>query len=162
MSDAKSQVVIGIDTGRTGGIAVLENGRIIRVIEIDDSQPLKQMVAVLWEYTRTSDDVEIIYEKPNGFMSKKASWWAGYFEATCHALHEWAGSFIPGGNYKLRAVRPQEWQKFVFTTTAKKMDTKKRALRECRRLLPYVNTTHDGCIDACLIAFYGFQTSRKI
>jgi len=161
MTNQASQAIIGIDTGQKGGICVMIDGKVARLVELTEEFPLQQMVACLWGYASAIDEIEIVYEKPNGFMSKKASWWAGYYEATCLSFGEWAQQFHALSDtttVRIRAVRPQEWQGKLFTTTPRGMKTKRRAELEVRRLMPEVNTKHDGLIDACLIAFYGRMT----
>jgi hypothetical protein len=162
MSANPSQVIIGIDTGQKGAACVLIDGKVARIVELTEEFPLQQLVACLWGYSTPVDFIDIVYEKPSGFMSKKASWWAGYYEAVCLAFGEWAiqhHAFDASARIRIRSVRPQDWQKRLFTTTPRTMKTKKRAAVELRRLMPEVNTTHDGCVDACLIALYGRLTS---
>lgn len=162
MSQATS-VVIGIDTGKKGAFAVVENGVVKSVHRMPNGLPVGAIARSAFRErldTGGGRGVEIFYEKPNGFMGKTASYWAGFYEASCLAV-----PLALVGGADIHCVMPKDWQREMFASVKGrkfgKGETKEAARAaitffESRIEAPY-SIKHDGEVDAILIALYGWR-----
>jgi crossover junction endodeoxyribonuclease RuvC len=157
-------IVIGIDPGKTGGIAVLST----------EARPRTFVMPVIMHGARHVLDVpeirgllsrfnaegktHVFIEKQQPLPAKMgggaANYQRGYglgvLEATCHGL------WLP---YDL--IAPIRWQRAILADIPGE-DTKQRALVAVKRLYPRVELVppkkrkpHEGIVDALLLAEYG-------
>lgn len=158
MSQATS-IVIGIDTGKKGAFAVVEDGIVTSVKRMPDGLPVRAISALAFEKrlgTAGERNVEIFYEKPNGFMSKNASYWSGFYEASCLAI-----PLALVGGADIHCVQPKDWQREMFSSVKGRKDTKAAARAAITffesRIEAQYTIKHDGEVDAILIALYGWR-----
>ena len=153
---------IGIDPGRSGGIAVIGTLVATVVVPMPIIVPPKgrfryDIAAIRDLLVRAGDDVLVLAEQPMPLPPKFPGGIANYqrgvgegFEFLC------AGLFLP-----FEFVRPHEWQKAMHKG-ASGSDTKQRSLMAAKRLFPGVSLRpteksrkdSDGMADALLIAEY--------
>lgn len=166
--------ICGIDPGRQGGFAIVNEGKIERLEVMPDN--LAGLCALINEivnfpvYTFVIEDIHSIFGVSKGSMFTMGRG-LGAIEA----------SVICNGGGLLH-VAPKKWQSFIWTdddivikdpsAKRKVKDTKATSLNAIKRLYPdqdfrYGDSEkktgkrtkdHDGLIDAVLIALYGAKT----
>lgn len=162
MSQATS-IVIGIDTGKKGAFAVVENGVVTSVERMPEGLPVRAISALAFKKRLGSAgerNVEIFYEKPNGFMGKTASYWAGFYEASCLAV-----PLAMVGGADIHCVQPKDWQHEMFASVKGKKFGKGETKAAARAAITFFESRieaqytikHDGEVDAILIALYGWR-----
>lgn len=173
----ETKVRIGIDPGKSGGIAVfIDNNEPITlpIYTIDKEYDIAALAGVFLPYTDEKYDLHVALEDVHAMHAVAAG-----------ATFEFGRGLgiIEGilGAYDIRytKVQPKKWQKLVFEgvkevrkpATAKQIaakrqggvDTKAMALTAIRRLFPTLKLTlggpratkpHDGLIDSVAIGYY--------
>lgn len=154
-------MVIGIDPGIRGGIAVLEDGYIVLhkpcpTIKLDKGRvgyDVPMMAKIIRDYVFTLPHVYIedifVPAKLNAFGAMNFGKGWGYWIGICHALE------LP-----ITIIKPRDWQKKMLGDVK---DTKKASIEQAKTLYPDVNLLptdrsrkeSDGLADALLIATYG-------
>ncbi len=168
-------IYIGIDNGLTGGIAILEEGKLsLHVMPVfSDGKKKRVDVDAFDEILNNYIDAEIeckihyphfiAYERPGGSKSVKAAVSMADSFARMDAV-------MIIRTYRRDPITPQKWQKMFWTKPKMpkgvKFDTKAAALKVARQLWPEQNwlassrcrVPHDGLVDAALIAEYCRRT----
>lgn len=142
--------IIGVDPGKNGAVAVIDDEGGYFVADFDDPASAAETVREMW---READTVSAIMEKvhamPKQGVSSSFSFgmnfgiWQGIFAALS----------IP-----IQFVAPQKWQTAVFSKYSGASVGKTRSLEVARMLFPKADLQlkkHDGRAEALLIAFYG-------
>ena len=146
-------IVIGIDPGQTGGIAIIRDGDVtcalpMPVIEKGlDAKAIRDVIHV-------ADFV--VMEKVSA-MPKQGMVSTFHFGVGYGMLQ---GIILTLG-IPLRLVTPQAWKKEILAGTTK---DKAASIDYCKRVYPYINLIpkghrkpHDGIADAILIADFGHR-----
>jgi len=150
-------IFIGIDPGKSGGIASIVCGAAGVSIMDDSIQGILQTIQQILRYQDSMDRVHVFLEKGQtmpqngGVHSYNYGHHNGSIEGILVALK------LP---YTL--IKPQTWMKVMHVGTDSKLETKERSVQACRRIFPDLNLTpprcrkpHDGMAEALLIAEYG-------
>lgn len=153
-----SKVIIGIDPGALGGIAVI-NGDEVKAIRMPETFP--DIYNTLHDYGFSLEDTVIAYLENVGHglpgqSSKATATFArhnGHLEMALYALG------IP-----TEMVTPQKWMKFYSNSTGKSTDYEKKEWKnrlkaEAQRRFPNIKVTLWNA-DALLIANYGKEHQK--
>lgn len=163
-------MIVGIDPGLTGGIAVLDRGgRLLRlealpvVAGLLDVQALSSLLRRSHFPTSEHD----VFLELVGAMPKQGVSSTFKFGRTFGTLEGIVGAL----GFPLHLIRPKEWQKVAHLGTPGGADPKERSILAASRLYPTADlvrgttTTreraskpHLGLVDALLIAHYGWAT----
>jgi crossover junction endodeoxyribonuclease RuvC len=156
--------ILGIDPGLNGGLAVIDEGGIIlhyskmpikhTSVGVGKKKKNRRMIdvtgiaAVLAEFEPTNIFIERASARPGQGVVSMFTFGMGYgmILGLCMAIE---------GAVNTDIVTPQKWQGVVVTGLDHIEDTKVRALAKLQELYPEIDTTHDGIVDAILIAEYG-------
>ncbi len=149
--------ILGLDPGKTGGMALLSSDG--RVIMYSTWQSIPEMFLVLGK-VRYLSDLVIGMEKPNAF--EKATQQATFnFGFNVGAMYGFAASM----GAKIHLITPNMWTDRMHATHhhQSKGNPKKVSFEVSQRLFPGVHQgwaeahtgkLHDGIVDALLIAEY--------
>ena len=165
--------VIGIDPGSKGAVVVLDERGVIDssftflkgTKEID-----YELIAMMFNGYKPAEDYIVGIEEVHAIYGSaaKATFNFGHI---CGFLR--ACCYCNDLNHIL--VPPKTWQKFVwinedivFKKNSKKVDTKATSLNAAGRLFPNQSfratkrstTSHDGIVDAALIAYYTYYHNK--
>lgn len=164
-------MIVGIDPGLTGGIAVLDRGGKLELLEalpvVAGLLDVHKIASVLrWSDSRTVDYPDVYLELV-GAMPKQGVSSTFKFGRTFGTLEGIVGAL----GFPLHLIRPKEWQKVAHLGTPGVADPKERSILAASRLYPTADlvrgttTTreratkpHLGLVDALLIAHYGWAT----
>ncbi len=162
-------IYIGIDNGLTGGIAVLQEGRLsLDVMPVlNDGKKNRvdviRLMRILQVQYKSDCTSFIVYESPAGSKSVKAA----VSMADSFARVE---SVLILQAYKREPITSRKWQKLFWSVPkmakGQKFDTKAAALNKAKQLWPNQDwrknerckVAHDGLVDAALIAEYCRRT----
>lgn len=164
-------MIVGIDPGLTGGIAVLNARRELLWLEpLPVAAGLLDVGGVAGALRRAD---LVPYERPDvflelvGAMPKQGVTSTFKFGRTFGTIEGVVGAL----HYPLHLIRPKVWQKVAHEGTPGNADPKARSIAAASRLYPGVDlvrgTTatreratkpHLGLVDALLIAHYGWAT----
>lgn len=166
MSDSLPRIIVGIDNGLSGALAMLNTATMADPVLVP--MPIQalskgreldaQAVAVLLHQWSKLGHLTVILETPGKFsagVKSISSMWDSYgaTRAVCEIL-----------GLRHHRIAPQTWQK-VMLPNCEKGQTKPFALAQAQRLWPKVEwreqlatklakNPHEGFIDAALIAEY--------
>lgn len=157
-------VILGIDPGKTGGMAAMDDaGQVISRLPIPtlatgvgSRRDYDEGQIVVWLRQFMRDRVAAFLESQQAYPGQGA---VSNF-STGGGYYLWRGILAALGiSYEI--VRPQTWQKAMLDAVSG--DTKARAVATCKRLFPDVDLRvsergtkpHDGVADALLIAEFG-------
>ena len=165
-----SLIFCGIDNGLTGGIAVLNKGKLsLDVMPVlNDGKKNRvdvfKLRRIIGSYYQSSGyDIFVVYESPAGSKSVKAA----VSMADSFARVE---SLLILNAYKREPITSRKWQKMFWTVPkmaeGQKFDTKAAALNKAKQLWPTQDwrknekckVAHTGLVDAALIAEYCRRT----
>jgi len=140
-------IVMGIDPGSKGGIAILNAGTIIFTCAMPLIAKTDIDVCAIISAIKTYKAEFIVIEHSQAFpkMGKSQTFKFGENFGAVKAAADLSG--VP-----FTLVKPREWQKKAHIGTPPKLPPKDRSLLVFRRLYPQETTKHDGIIDAVLIA----------
>lgn len=177
-----SVLVAGIDPGKTGGIAVLRADLVVPRIEAVWRMPTLHDRDIDWEMVwsiLTKSGISYVcLEKVNAFRKAGAT---GSFEFGGAYYGMWAQ--IVASQIPRERVTPDDWQRVAWQGVTKRKktkkgkdgkdvqanDTKNISLAAAQNLFagqadlfipPRCSTTHDGVVDAALIAYYAAMKLR--
>jgi hypothetical protein len=144
-------LIAGIDPGKSGALAIVQDGKII------DYALLANVVPRYWLLERKCKIVYI--EQAQSFPKQGIASAFNYGRDFGYMLGTLAGSGMI-----IHLVRPAVWAKRIHQGSPKIDDAKERSLWCARHLWPeksFLATErsskpHDGLIDAALIAHYGY------
>jgi hypothetical protein len=150
---------IGIDPGKSGGVAILKDG--VSIYDIfpipiaGDEIDISSLHAKL--EIESMDAEVVVYIEKVGAMPKQGVTSMFSFGFTTGAIHAVAACL----GYPRYLVTPQAWKKKVLVGTAK---DKNAAIEWCRRAFPEESLLatersrkcHDGMADALCIATYAY------
>jgi hypothetical protein len=152
-----SKLVIGIDIGSRGGIAVVGNMNIDYQL-LGSVSSWKKFVDKYKPSLVVFEDLHSIYG-----ASAKSNFQFGVNNGIVMGALEAMG-------IKYEVVAPKKWQKYIWKPEDivkfdDKIDTKATSLNAARRLFPnekFIASSrsfvpHDGIVDAVLIAIYGYD-----
>lgn len=156
-------LVMGIDPGLNGGLAILnEKGRIILYRRMPTKPyissgkskkqiDIAQISAVLAKIQPEHVFIEKASARPGQGVVSMFTFGVGYgmILGVCLALEQ---------VFQTEVVVPQRWQKMLYPENIGDLPPKERALRKAWELWPEIgqqNVTHDGIVDALLIAEFG-------
>ena len=162
----EQRVIIGVDPGLNGGIAVMqENGEILHYCKMPIKQErvltgtkkkIRRMIdvatiaGIMAQYEPTNIFIERANARPGQGVVSMFTFGMGYGMILGLAM-------AMEGAICTDIVQPQRWQKQVLSGLEHIEDTKLRALAKLQELYPELDTTHDGIVDAIMIAEYGRQ-----
>ena len=159
-------IYIGVDNGLSGGVAILQGGKLSLHIMPTlsegkrnrvDAKGLRSLLSV--STNAVYADSMIIYESPAGSKSVKAA----VSMADSFARVE---SVLILSGFKREPITARKWQKMFWTipkmAEGQKFDTKAAALNKAKQLWPEQDwrknekckVAHTGLVDAALIAEY--------
>lgn len=145
-------MIIGIDPGQRGGVAVLtEQGAVVFAY----AMPIIETFIDEMRNTLSSDPFTFVFiEKAQSMPGNKAASMFNYGTHFGEMLGVLKTLQIPH-----ELVHPRTWSKELHAGT-KAQDTKLRSIEAARRLFPSEKTVrdnrpHDGIVEAILIAEYG-------
>jgi crossover junction endodeoxyribonuclease RuvC len=152
-------MLIGIDPGKTGGLALLDtdHAQIIALHVMPETlADLADLMRELSRHTRLTCFVEQVHAMPKQGVTSVFTFGQGY-GALMGMLTVLKIPFV--------LVRPQKWQKEFWGKTT---NPKASAYEAARRLYPEASLLaterskkpHEGLIDALLIARYGWNMTR--
>lgn len=162
-------IYIGIDNGLTGGIAILQDGKLFLHIMPVLNDGKKNRVDVdsfhniILHSHHKNEGVFIVYESPAGSKSVRAA----VSMADSFARVE---SVLILGGFRREPITSRKWQKIFWAVPkmakGQKFDTKAAALNKAKQLWPNQDwrknerckVAHDGLVDAALIAEYCRRT----
>lgn len=163
------KVIIGIDPGKNGGIAVIdENGIVINVIKMPETP--QDLLSVISAYQKTPfiDDcrqqVVCYLEKVGGMPGQGGNAMFTFGRSYGHIEMALLASKIP-----THEVLPQRWQKhfslsgssITKSTSAEKREHKNKLKAKAQQLFPNVEKKITlATADALLIAEYGRQQEK--
>lgn len=157
-------VIMGVDPGQNGGVAFLsDNGEILHyrkmpVKLVDDKKiiDIAQIAAMIANFEPEHAFIEKAQAMPHQGVVSMFNYGTGYgmILGLCLSLEALISTQL---------IRPQVWQKFMYAAMPdpKAMEPKARAMLRFSEIWPHLveqNVTHDGIIDAMLIAEYGRRT----
>jgi crossover junction endodeoxyribonuclease RuvC len=157
-------VIMGVDPGLNGGVAFMEtSGKIIHfqkmpTKKVDDKKiiDIQQIAGMIAKLEPEHVFIEKVHSMPKQGVASTFTFGVGYgmVLGLCFALE---------ALLRTELVTPQRWQKFMYSSMPdpKSLEPKARARLRFGELWPALveeNVTHDGIIDAMLIAEYGRRT----
>jgi hypothetical protein len=163
-------VIMGVDPGLDGGIAFIkDSGEIMhyqkmptRVVLDNDCNKtnkriidIAQIAAMIAKMEPEHAFIEKVHAMPKQGVSSTFTFGVGYgmVLGLCLSLE---------AIITTQLIPPQRWQKFMYASMHKDdSPPKKRAMARFYEIWPEMieaNVTHDGIIDAMLIAEYGRRT----
>lgn len=152
-------LIVGIDPGQTGGVAVLESSPILYVMK--DSTWFADMMEEL-----KAQPLKVYIERAQAMPKNGAVSMFKYGQHFGELLGVLTALQIP-----FETVPPVTWTKAIHQTTNKTIGPKARSLQAVQRLFPGVRLTdpeserakkpHEGIVDALLIAEYGRRQWTK-
>lgn len=153
-------MIVGIDPGLSGAMVGVVGGALAFSFELPVLGSSKardydvRLIATLMS-TKFETDTTIMLEEAVGWKGFKAGRSLGRFQGIIEGIV--AARPIPG--WKLRIVRPQQWQKTMLAGTNSKLPSKARAKIAAQREFGAigVDARSEGEIDAALIALYGWR-----
>jgi crossover junction endodeoxyribonuclease RuvC len=152
-------MIIGIDPGKSGGLAALNpDGGIRWMIPMPviggtiDSSRLREWLSL---------NGTVCYIESGQAMPKQGVSSMFKFGHTCGLIE----GFVAGCGHPYTMVRPHQWQRVMHAGLDKSMHPKQRSLIVAQRLYPGADfratvrcrKAHDGIVDALLIARFGWQ-----
>ena len=179
---SEKHYILGVDPGSRGAFALRSIAYDPRYIEEDDiitfpfpsSAKTGLNVSAMWNFLQAYKDrihfcvLEHVHSL--GLSAAKATFSFGFNTGIAYAL-------LSLLNLPIIEVTPATWQKNVWRpehmvyldAAQKKRDPKAISLKASRDVYPGVSFTpkrckvpHDGCIDAALIAWYGYLWDRGL
>ena len=148
-------LIAGIDPGKTGGIAILENGKVQNLTLLSSVSPRQLLL---------KHGVQLAYiEQAQSFPKQGIASAFNYGRDYGYLLGSLAGSGIA-----IVLVRPGVWTKKVHAMAPKINDPKEKSLWCAKHIWPDISflatdrssKPHDGLVDAALIAYYGMLNER--
>lgn len=160
-------IVVGIDPGKTGGIAAVDgSGKVYVVakpmpVTNDGHVDSVVLAKYLNSWSPSFIFIESVHAMPGQGVTSMFSFGrtVGQIDAVCE-LYRAERSQCPIGY-----VTPQKWMKFIHSPTVRG-DTKERSLQTAKMLFPRMDflatsrskVPHMGMVEALLIAEYGRQS----
>lgn len=149
---SRPEVVIGVDPGKKGGVAVIKNREVAVVFKRDEVEAFKDFIglAVIHKY-EINAFIEKVHSMPGQGVRSMFSFGA--------ELGFWEGLFS-GLGIDIHYVAPQVWQKIILPMAGK--TTKEKSIRFASCAFPGVSLIpaghrkpQDGLADALCIAYWG-------
>lgn len=150
-------MILGIDPGITGGIAIISDHGIML-----EPMPLTEKGEVdaekLWHLI-PFNEIKCAYVEEPFAMPKAGAASMLKFGMTVGIVH---GVLACCDGMPFVRVRPQEWQKNIYRDCPKKLKGKERSVWSFERIFPGLDAIAPGCrklhmgmVEAALIAHYG-------
>ena len=155
--------IIGIDPGLSGGIAVLENNKVLNIFDMPVMPEGKknkrqlnsaQLVALIKENTNTNEDVAVIVEQVNAMPGQGVTSMFnfgqtfGAIKGVCAAL-----------DLPIFFVRPSKWKKHFELINSSKDSSRTKAIEMYPSLSKHLSKKKDvNKSDAILIARFYSET----
>ena len=157
-------IIIGIDPGKSGAIAVLDDCCRVEIYDIGGS--LVDAVTRLKQLSEVYDITGVVIEKVHSFPKQGV---ASSFDFGCTYGHL-RGACIALGIPIIAEPSPQQWKKAIFGSSISKLDKagQKRAARDKARELypltaPMLARVKDADkAEALLLCVYGARMNRGI
>ena len=166
-------IYIGIDNGLTGGIAILQDGKLsLHIMPVLNDGKKNRVDVLALRSLITSYSPEsmgykafIIYESPAGSKSVRAA-------VSMQDSFARVESMLILAGFRREPITSRKWQKIFWTVPkmakGQKFDTKAAALNKAKQLWPgqdwrkneRCKVAHDGLVDAALIAEYCRRTQH--
>ena len=159
-------ILIGIDPGLTGAIAILEGKKVLNIYEMPVMAEGKknkkqlnsaQLVALIKEYANNNDDVVVIVEQVNAMPGQGVTSMFnfgqtfGAIKGVCAALK------LP-----IFFVRPSKWKKYFELINSSKDSSRTKAIEMYPSLSSQLAKKKDvNKSDAILIARFYYDTRLK-
>jgi hypothetical protein len=154
-------IIIGIDGGKSGGIAIRypENGTLVYPMPDTAADIFRLFVAgELLKRIHEGEKVHVFFEKAQSMPKMGIAAMFNYGKSV--GIIE--GMIVALG-YAYTLVGPKEWMRVMHLGTDSALGTKERSLQACYRLFPHIDLKptarcrkdSDGMAEALLIAEYG-------
>lgn len=146
----------GIDPGKSGAVAICEDGKILAMALLADITP---------RYWFQKFECKTVWvEQAQSFPKQGIASAFNYGRDFGYLLGTLAGSGIV-----THMIRPAAWTARIHQMSPKIDDAKERSLWCAKHLWPHQSflatdkskKPHDGLIDAALIAFYGYLSGQR-
>jgi len=152
-------MIIGIDSGKKGGVAMLDDGRVHTFMRTPSLGPKgDEDVPTMAELLRCRNGGDTVVIEALSRGAGKSTWTAA--SVSGRVWGEWVGIVVTLG-LPLVVVRAQDWQREMLKGEARKTyaDRKAASLKVAGRLFPTFAPlaavkANDGIADALLIAEY--------
>jgi crossover junction endodeoxyribonuclease RuvC len=158
-------IIIGIDPGQTGGVAVLEDGKFSAGIRMPilqqgkrkmlDSRELFRWYRQIVPTYRGTPPLEFVIEQVSA-MPRQGVTSSFSFGRITGGVEAWAMSY----GLPVHWVTPQVWKKSMQLTSDKQLSLD-RAKLEFGDLAPWRVKANDGIAEAALIALWHLKQLRK-
>lgn len=150
-----STLLLAIDPGASGAIAVKWPGKTILAYPMPDDADLVETVEAYWVAAKAEEyDIVAYLEEVGGYIGKPQP---GSSMFKFGSGYGFIRGVLAANRIKTVLVRPQTWQKGVSGVQSTKGPERKRALKEAAaRLYPNIKVTLTNA-DALLIADYGLK-----
>ena len=154
-------LIVGIDPGKSGAVAVLEDRSIHEIHVMSDIHWFCDFMDSLKVYAKeTNQEIKVYIEKAQAMPKNGAVSMFTYGAHYGELLGSMTALRIP-----FETVPPRTWTAAMHQTKSRKISPKAKSLQALHRLFPDVRLTdprserakvpHIGIIDAILIAEYG-------
>ena len=157
-------MVIAIDPGKSGGLAVFFNGKVLTHSMPETDGDVLDLLREHLEMSIAREETEqiCVLEQVGGFVGKGQP---GSAMFTFGAGFGFLKGCIQALEMRLELVRPQEWQKCLGLGTASNCasarEWKNKLKAEAQRRFPQLRVTHKTA-DALLIGDYFIRKPHKI
>lgn len=157
------KVILGVDAGLDGGLCFMTEARnillltkmpTIKIAATKKGKPcfkrrvdIKSIANLLAQYEPDVVYLEQVGARPGQGVTSMFTFGVGYGML-------WGLFLALEGALSTVLVTPQVWQKHLTKSEIGDLP-KQRALLAFEKLFPEIDTKHDGCVDAALIAEYG-------
>lgn len=148
-------IIVGIDPGLTGGVAVLKDGSLKDIFKMPRGNLGINANALHRKLLDIQPDLIVLEHVGVHFASSRL---ASFTFGTVFGMTLAVVELIPT---KSRLVRPKDWQKGVGATIFKGTP-KERAKTAFKACFKQDAPAHDGIIDAALIAYYGLLIAKTV
>jgi hypothetical protein len=151
------KIIIGIDVGASGGIAILGDGAVRTEDKLQESEIVDTLDSLCTVANMEGWELVAYIEEVGGFIGKAQPGSAMFKFGRNFGF--WLG-VLASCRIKTVLVKPQVWQKGLSGLQGIKGTERKKALKEhACRLYPDLKVTLANC-DALLIAEYGARVEK--
>ena len=150
-----STLLLAIDPGASGAIAVKWPGKPILAYPMPDDADLVETMEAYWVAAKAEEHATVAHPEAAGGYTGKPQPGSPMFKFG--SGYGFIRGVLAANRIKTVLVRPQTWQKGVSGVQSTKGPERKRALKEAAsRLYPNIKVTLTNA-DALLIADYGLK-----
>lgn len=169
---------IGIDIGVNGGIAIIEEGKLVftaTIPKVQNKVDVHELNRLLSSFKSRSEEQYVVIEDLHSIFGTgaKSNFQFGWINGIIEAI-------LISNGYSFEKIQPKKWQETcwqgirpILINTGKKkkngevkykVDTKGTSLLAAKRLYPKADFSiserakkqHDGIVDSVLLSYYGY------